>query len=224
MNEHAEPPVLEVTIAAPVEVVWRSLREPDLIKTWHGWHVDSLDDEVQMIFVDNVTVDEAAHVFQAGDQDTFECTAVPGGTRVRITRPVYRPNEEWSAYYDEVTEGWQTFLQQLKFMHELHPGEPRRTIALMGEGSPAGTSALWEQTPSPLGADWFSTPTQRGVLLPELGPGLVIIATKPTGAEQVFAMTVVTTYGLDDAAFETERERWTDWWRAAFPAAEPAQV
>lgn len=217
-------PVLEVTIAAPVEVVWRSLRDPELIKAWHGWHAESLDEEVRMIFVDNVTADDDVHVFTAGGEDTFECVAVPEGTLVRITRPLYRPDEEWSAYYDDVTEGWQTFLQQLKFMHELHPGEIRRTVALMGDGSPAGTAALWEQPPSRLGADWFSTATQRGVRLPDLGPGLLIIASKATGADQVFAMAVITTYGLDDAAFTNERDRWTGWWRTAFPTAEPAQV
>lgn len=228
MNESSvprrTPAILEVTIAAPVEVVWRSLREPDLIKAWHGWHAESLDDEVRMIFLDNVSADDDSHVLVAGGEDTFDCTAVPGGTRVRITRPAYRPDAEWSEYYDEVTEGWQTFLQQLKFMHEVHPGEHRRTIALMGEGSAAGAAELWRQPPATLGGEWFATPSQRGVQLPDLGPGLLITATKPTGDDQVFAMAVLTTYGLDDASFEIERERWTAWWRAAFPAAEPAQV
>lgn len=226
MSEHSDPPVLEVTIAAPVEVVWRSLREPDLIKAWHGWHCDSLDAEVQMIFLDGVDADDAAHVLQAGGEDTFTCEAVPEGTRVRITRPAYRPGEEWSAYYDDVTEGWRSFLQQLRFLHEVHPGEARRTVALLGEGDAAGVSDLWSTTPVPLGDDWYvsETGTQRGVLVPDLGPGLLIILIKPTGEGQVFAMAVLTTYGLDDGQFDRERDAWTAWWRTAFPAAEPAQV
>lgn len=226
MSEHADPPVIEVTIAAPVEVVWQSLREPDLIKAWHGWHCDSLDAEVQMIFLDNVDADDETHTLRAGGEDTFTCDAVPEGTCVRITRPPYRPGEEWSAYYDDVTEGWRSFLQQLRFLHEVHPGDARRTVALMGEGAAAAAADLWSSTPAPLGDDWYvsDSGSQRGVLVPSLGPGLLIILTKATVDDQVFAMAVLTTFGLDDVAFDSERDAWTAWWRTAFPAAEAAQV
>lgn len=219
-----QPTVIEVTIAAPVEAVWRSLRDPDLIRAWHGWHYDGLDEEVATIFVEHATADDDARVLRVGDEDVFTCEPVDGGTRVRITRPAYRPGEQWSDYYDEVTEGWRTFLQQLRFLHELHPDEPRRTIALMGQGPVAGIGWLWANVPSPLGPDRFRSELQRGALLPELGPGLVIVATKPVDDAETSAMVVVTTYGLSDPAFEDQRQSWTRWWRSVFPDAEDAQV
>ena len=215
---------VEVTIAAPVETVWRSLRDPVMIKAWHGWHFAGLDEEVALIYLDGVTADDEDHVLHAGGEDTFSCTAAPGGTRVRVTRPSYRPGEEWSDYYDDVTEGWTTFLQQLKFLHEQHPGQDRRTIAVMGSGSPSAVPDLWAAVPSTVGPDWFVTATQRGAVLPDLGPGLLILYAKPAPEEQVFAMAVITTYGLDDAAFDAQHEVWTAWWRSVFPDAEPAQV
>ncbi len=226
MNDTSDPPVIEVTVGAPVDVVWRSLREPDLIKAWHGWHFEGLDDEVKMIFVDNVTADENAHVLRVGADDVFSCEPVPGGTRVRVTRPPFRPEDPWSAYYDEITEGWTTFLHQLRFLHEYHPGETRRTVALMAEGAGSALLGLWRSTPTPLGEPWYASDSgsQRGVIVPSLGPGLLIIAANPRPDDQVQGMAVLTTYGLDDKTFDAERERWTAWWRTAFPAAEPAQV
>jgi uncharacterized protein YndB with AHSA1/START domain len=225
-----QPPTIEVTVAAPVATVWESLRNPDLIRRWHGWHYgEDLDKEIQLIFGNPESVDEANHVLVAGGSDRFELTEVPGGTRVRITRPPYVPDEEWSAYYDDITEGWTSFLQQLKFMHEVHPGEERRTIFLMARGPADGVPTLLKSPPVELGETWFQSAHQQGAVLPTLGPGLVITAAKdpvageegPMGAD---AMVIITTYGLDDAAFDEQREAWTTWWRSVYPDAEPAAV
>ena len=218
-----------MTIAAPVEAVWASLRDPDLVRRWHGWHCDELDEEITLIFFSDEGVDDEARVLNANAGDRFDVEPVDGGTRVRVTRAPYVPDEEWSAYYGEITEGWISFLQQLRFMHELHPGEERRTIFLMARGEPGALDRLLDSVPAATGEAWYEAEHQRGVLLPELGPGLLISATKdPTvdegGQTVVDAMAIVTTYGLDDDQFLTERDRWTGWWRTAYPASEPAQV
>jgi hypothetical protein len=224
-----QPPTIEVTVGAPVATVWESLRDPELIKRWHGWHFDSLDEEISLIFLNPKSVDEANHVLVAGGSDRFELMEVPEGTTVRITRPPYVPDEEWSAYYDDITEGWTSFLQQLKFMHEVHPGEERRTIFLMARGSADGLPTLLSTPPVELGEPWFSSAHQRGVTLPSLGPGLLITAAKePVSAEDgpmaADAMAIITTYGLDDAAFDEQRQAWTTWWRSVYPDAEPAAI
>ena len=38
------------------------------------------------------------------------------------------------------------------------------------------------------------------------------------------AMAILTTYGLDDTAFDEQREAWTTWWRSVYADAEPAAV
>ena len=49
---------IEVTIGAPMATVWQSLRDPELIKRWHGWHADELDEEISLIFGNPQSVDE----------------------------------------------------------------------------------------------------------------------------------------------------------------------
>lgn len=224
-----ERPVIEVTIAAPVEAVWASLRDPALVRRWHGWHADELDEEIQLIFFGDEAVDDQARVLNANAGDRFDVEAVEDGTRVRVTRAPYVPDEEWSAYYGEITEGWISFLHQLKFMHERHPDEDRRTIFLMGRGAPDALDRLRYSVPTTVGETWYEAEHQDGVLLPDLGPGLLIRAAKDpaqgeTGQPAVDTMAIVTTYGLDDDRFAAERDRWTGWWRSAYPEAEPAQV
>ena len=74
---------------------------------------------------------------------------------VRITRAPFVPDTEWSAYYHEITEGWLSFLQQLRFMYEEHPGEARRTLFLSGTGTGA-LAALEESIPTEAGQAWYS--------------------------------------------------------------------
>ena len=225
----SEPVVLEVTVGAPIGTVWASLRDPDLIKLWHGWHYDQLDDEITVIYGDRVEADESAYTLQLGDGDRFELTEAEAGTVVRIVRAPYVPGTEWSAYYSEITEGWLSFLQQLKFMHEQHPGESRRTIFFSGSGEAGALPLLVESLPTRAGEAAFTAAHQRGVVLPELGPGLLIVAAKPAvvderGAQTADAMAIITTYGLPEKEFAAEVDRWTDWWRTAYPASDPAQV
>jgi len=229
MSEEAEPTVVQVTVGAPIERVWESLRDPDLIRLWHGWHYDDLDAEINVIFLKDADANEAAHTLQLSDGDRFELEAAEGGTVVRVVRAPYVPDTEWSQYYHEITEGWLSFLQQLRFMHELHPGETRRTLFLTGSGAQGAVDELLESVPATVGAAHYTAEHQRGLALPDLGPGLLVVAAKPPvagdqGEVTADAMAIITTYGLDDEAFASEVEKWTAWWRSAYPEAAPAQV
>ena len=230
MTEAEQPVVVEVTVAAPIERVWASLRDPDLIRLWHGWHYDELAQEIDVIFVKDAEADEAGHTLQLSDGDRFELVATAGGTMVRVVRAPYVPGTEWSEYYHEITEGWRSFLQQLRFMQDVHPGEQRRTIFLSGSGAAGTLDDLVTSVPSAVSeTPYFVGDHQRGLLLPALGPGLLILASKPVAGDDrgrglLDAMAIVTMYGLTEDDFAKEVERWSVWWRSGYPEAAPAQV
>lgn len=230
MSEGSEPVVVEVAVASPVEVVWRSLREPELIKRWHGWHYDDLDAEVHAIYLEDVRAAEPTHTLQLSDGDRFELSeGDDGGTVVRLVRTPYVEGAEWSAYYAEITEGWLSFLQQLKFMHEVQGGAARRTIFLSGTGDPTTPSQLLSSVPVAVSEPRYVAEHQQGLELPDLGPGLLILAVKPSSTGDfegalAEAMAIVTTYGQDEAQFASTTRTWVDWWRSGYLDADEPQV
>jgi hypothetical protein len=199
---------IEVTIGAPVDVVWQALREPDQVRRWHGWHFDGLDDEIKLIYETGAHETDRPYVLVVEPDDLFELEEVDGGTLVRIIRSKPDPNSEWAAYYDDVTEGWISFLNQLRFMLERHPNEERRTVFFSAQGTASTPEDLIADSPAASGPQWFAADNQRGVVVDDLGPGLLIVGTTSIGG----AMAILTTYGQDDATFERTREQWSAWW------------
>jgi uncharacterized protein YndB with AHSA1/START domain len=200
---------IEVTIGAPVETVWQALREPDQVRRWHGWHFDGLDEEIKLIYETGAHETDRPYVLVVEPDDLFELEEVDAGTVVRNIRSKPDPNSEWAAYYDDVTEGWISFLNQLRFMLERHPNEERRTAFFSAEGTASTPEGLIADSPAASGAQWFAADNQRGVVVDDLGPGLLIVGATSKGG----AMAILTTYGQDDAAFECTRQQWSSWWR-----------
>ena len=151
-----EPTSVEVTVSAPAEVVWRWLRDPDLLEQWHGWQAPGLAGEIRQTFLDGAVEDAAARrlVLEGGDT----VVVLPQGDRsmVRMVRGSRTPQEgaegepsddrddptqDAEAPDDEVTEAWRTFLQQLRFAVERHPADRRRTLHLDGASTGAGPVA-----------------------------------------------------------------------------------
>lgn len=212
-----QPFTIEVTVAAPVEVVWAALRDPEVIRRWHGWHFDGLDEEIAEIF--GAASETAPYDLLVGGGDRFTLTPHGTGTRVTMTRAPLGQNPEWDQYYDDINEGWTTFMQQLRFGLEQHPGQDRRTMFLdvSGPDLPDPTDLLRGSDLPAAGRTWFTSAHQLGVTVDALGPGLVVVGSKsgtPGGA-----MAIVTGYGLDDAEWERTRAEWNGWWRAHYPAA-----
>ena len=216
-------PIIEVTVAAPVEVVWAALRDPDQLRRWHGWVFEGLDEEIDFIYRQRSTADDEHHVLQLTGAipdargDRFELTAVEGGTRVRIVRgPPPPPDHEWAGYYDDVTQGWVIFSQQLRFAIERQPGRERRTVFVSAARPGAGPLTL---PPELDGSPFFAVEGARGVEVRVLGPGLVV-AGQAAGKE----LLVISTYGLEQAAFTAVVDRVAAFWSARHPDADPPSV
>ncbi|NKE61790.1 hypothetical protein FXN61_35530 [Lentzea sp. PSKA42] len=176
---------IEITVAAPVDEVWRSFRDKEKIFHWHGWDAPELEAEIDLIFFQHA--EEGERTLTVQGHDTFTLTPVPEGTRIVLTRAPKGTSPEWDDYYDDITEGWITFINQLKFAHEFHPGEARRTLFWPAEVDLGVT-----------GKPFFESANQRGVVVEEWGPGLLVTSQK---------MTVVTTYGFSDDELETLRKK-----------------
>jgi uncharacterized protein YndB with AHSA1/START domain len=234
--------IIEVVIAAPIETVWRALRDPAEIRTWFGWDYPGLEEEIAMIFDTGANASEAEHTIQFGEyqgvSDRFELEPRGAGTLLRVIRSG-PAGTDWDGIYDEVVEGWRTFIQQLRFAMERQGPDARRTLYLSGhsrEGGPRPPAALgidaispgdrYEVTIAPgdtlTGAVWFRHPNQIGLTVDGFGNGLLIVhnrqptPTSPHGG----GMAVLTLFGCDDARFDALRARWIAWWTSQFDRTE----
>jgi uncharacterized protein YndB with AHSA1/START domain len=227
----SDTPRIEVTVAAPVDAVWDALRDKDKIRHWHGWEYEGLDSEIDQIFFSEAVEGDRTLELQAGGD---RISLVPRGdhTVVTLTRAPHGSDPEWEAYYDDITEGWTTFLHQLKFALERQPDAVRRTLFFAGYtgsagdvadelgltdvGSPYRATLVGEKVAGEL---WFRSANQLGVTVDAWGEGLLIVAhtppsdAKPKGA----AMAVLSTYGLDQSTFDDLNSRWTAWWAERYP-------
>jgi len=238
-----ETPRIEVTVAAPVEAVWDALRDKEKIRHWHGWEYEGteggLDQEIDLIFFSAFTEDAEAHTLELQGGDLFRVEPHEGGSKLTLTRAPHGDDPEWDAYYDDITEGWTTFMNQLRFSLERHPGEPRRTLFYSGAGDRSSSPADQLGIPRlPDGAQyelelvgeqatgqvWFRSENQVGLTVDGWGDGLLSLShivdsdKKPNGA----AMAVLTLYGVDDAAREAIDKRWRDWWSPRYPELAPS--
>lgn len=232
----ADRVLVEVTIAAPVDQVWDALGDPDKIYNWFGWEAESLKEEIDFIFYKYGRRDEAARILSfEGTEDRFELIDQGGTTVLRVVRGV-PDGESWDDVYEDMNEGWISFVQQLRLAAESHDMGPRRTIYLSGSGAvPSEALGLAHLLDTPPGAPvsvtlatgdhidgiaWHRSHWQFGITVPQWGDGLLIVTdkSKTSEAPDGRGMVILTVYGLDNDAFEALRTRWSDWWNTVFEA------
>jgi hypothetical protein len=238
-------PLLEVTVSAPADEVWNALRDPASIHQWFGWDADTLESEIKFIFVDHAIASDADRTvrFDEGMEDRFEVEARGDSTLVRVVRPAPAADHDWDEVFEDMTQGWIAFVQQLKFALERHPGDTRRTLYFSGSprhaGDPLGMAALGLPAHAAAGERytagsppgdalsgevWHRGRHQIGVEVEAWGDGLLIVMDRPasdrwpTGGSQA----ILTTYGLSDEAFTALEAAWSRWWNAQFGA--PSQT
>jgi uncharacterized protein YndB with AHSA1/START domain len=143
----SEPVLFEVVIAAPADTVWRALRDRTEIRRWFGWDYEGIDDEIDMIFFGEGTADDAARTLDFGPAGRLALEDQGDRTIVRLVRAAPAGQDGWDGVYDDINEGWLSFMQQLRFMLERHPSQDRETVHI------------------PLTGDlWFESENQRGVI------------------------------------------------------------
>ena len=233
MTDHRDVAV-EVTIAAPIETVWRALRDRDDLRRWHGWEFDGLDEEIEVIYFS-----EAAEEDPGGPDrrlvcggSVFELSARGPSTVVRVVMAEPPDSDAWHGWYDDIRHGWFTFVQQLRFFLERHPGQDRRTVLLSGPPVDPGQPGL----PTLLGLDgtgepgspyaaslptgedvtgrvWFRSEHQLGVTVDSWNDGLLVVTDRRTPAGAILS-----TYGMDEAAGAELAGRWREWWAKHYAA------
>src|SRR5262249_8667603 len=146
-------------------------------------------------------------------------------------------DHDWDDIFEDVTQGWIAFVQQLRFAVERHRDERRRTLFLSGAplrtGDPLAGVALGLPENAAVGTTyaitapmgdalagriWHRGRHQVGVTIDRFGDGLLIVmdrrpeAALPHGHSQV----ILTTYGQDERTFNELAARWRTWWSAHF--------
>ncbi len=237
---------LSVVINSDAQQVWTMLREPALVAQWHGWNADDQAAEINEIYFSPNVIEGADHTSLVVDGgDIFTLKPVPTGTEVSVTRAAVDHNSEWAAWDEDITQGWLTFLQQLRFALERHPHGKRKTLfcSLPGKDGSAIEKLGLSEVPAPgepyattlaTGEDiegkvWFRSNHQVGLTVhsyAEHGDGLVIVADQPVIDDirpDGGSMIIVSTYDLGAHQLESIRTRWDAWRAENYPTSEPLQ-
>lgn len=230
---------LSVHVNADARQVWVMLREPSLVAQWHGWEAEGLEDEIRQIYFTNATEAADHKSLDLGGRYTFTLEPVGDGTVLTVA-----PGSEGGQEPDEdVLEGWQTFVQQLRFALERHPNAKRQTTYFADDSAPSGgvlRNLGLDSLPAPgedyeatlstgetvAGKVWFRSAHQVGLTVhsyADHGDGLLIVAdlprtrARPDGGTRL----LVTTYGLGARALAELRSHWDGWRRRHFPSSAP---
>ena len=231
---------LSVLVNADAEQVWLMLREPARTAKWHGWETEGLAEEIQHIYYTDA-VEGPDHLrLELGGGDVFTLEPHADGTLLTLTRG--QAKGELAKHDADISEGWATFLQQLKFALERHPKAPRRTIFV--DGTSSAHTKLWDALgidtgwlPDPgepyelalttgatlTGKVWYRSDTQLGLTVAdyaEHGDGLLILAQQAPLAgvrEHPGAQIIASTYGLGASAFESIGAQWDTFMETHYP-------
>ncbi|MEU4244044.1 activator of HSP90 ATPase [Actinoplanes sp. NPDC026619] len=208
-----KPYDVEVAVAAGRDETWEAVTQPAVLRQWFGWEYDGLGAEIQQIFVDQAALLAPERMGWA-DGSYLEVSGGDDRATVRVIRDGSGPTGP--ERYDAIEEGWRAFLVQLRFLLDRRPTGRRRTLYLTGETTGRQALALAEGA-----GEWQQFGPRVAWTVDGDGFLVVVSARLPLDDHDAGRMEVtVSTYGLDDAAFESLREQWTKRWAPAAAGAE----
>src|SRR6187431_1125670 len=196
----ADRVIVEILVAAPIDTVWKAVQDPVEAQRWFGWDYPNLAAELVEMWKDSRSDETRREISSDNMPDRFTFEDLGTHTVVRIVRSAPAGDNSWTGIYDDMIEGWITFMQQLKFALERHPADNRRTLFLNGRAKSAGAShpadalglsSLWvvpngekyEVTAATsdrlTGTVWYRAPHQMGFTIDGFGDGLVIAQIRP---------------------------------------------
>jgi hypothetical protein len=235
--------IVEILVAAPIDTVWKAIKDPAEVRRWFGWDYPDLAADVEGMWAGNRADDTKYELHTDPMPDRFKLEDLGTHTIVRIIRSAPADDPGWQGIYDDLAEGWLTFVQQLKFLLERHPAADRRTVYLNGRAASAATP----QPVAALGLDalgvvpigeryaietaageklagtvWYRATYQLGLTVDGYGDGLLILGARPRTEKSHHGggSVIVTTYGLDDGAFQRVQDRWKKWWAGTYEVIE----
>ncbi|MEV4706680.1 activator of HSP90 ATPase [Actinoplanes sp. NPDC049316] len=199
----SKPYAVEVTVAAGRDRVWAAVTQPEVLRQWFGWDYDELDAEIRHIFVTEATL-QAPEQMGWADGSYLVVTGDDERATVRVARDGPRTGD--ADRYDAIEEGWRSFLIQLRHFLGEQPSGARRTVYLTGTttGRRALETAGGEATRAGKRVAWLIDADGHLVVVAGQEP----LDSLDTGMVEV----TVSTYGLDDAAFDVLRKRWRERW------------
>jgi uncharacterized protein YndB with AHSA1/START domain len=207
-----KPYSVEIVLPVGRDEAWDAVTQPAVLRQWFGWDYDGLAAEIQQIFVDQATFLAPERMGWA-DGSYLEVVGDDDRAVVRAVREGSVPDNPDA--YDAIEEAWRGFLTQLRFLFERRPGGGRRTIYLTGETTGRQALSLAETGWEAVGRRVSWTVDADGFLI-------VVAGRVPLDGPSAARMEVtVSTFGLDDDAFEARREEWTKKWA---PLAADADV
>ena len=228
----------EVRVNAPIDVVWDALTIPVQIQQWFGWEYEGLEAEIQQIFVDVAAVNVSEHAVRWPHGDEFLLQAEGSETRMLTYRPM--PNvDSMPEQAEDIDEGWNAVVEQLRFWLEHHRGEQRATIYLSGaarEEYPSVSAALGLEVASAVGecyecssvageqlagTVWSRQNNVTGLTVEAYGSGLIVLLDHDSRRQPPHGggMVIISTYGLPSERFERIKRQWVSAWEDKYEAS-----
>jgi hypothetical protein len=198
-----KPYELEISVPVGRDVAWDAVTQTAVLHQWFGWDYDGLDAEIQQIFVAEATLWAPERMGWA-DGSSLEVDGDDDHARIRVAREGTGPARPEA--YDAIEEGWRAFLLQLAFWLRERPEGARRTLYLTGETT--GRQALTLAT-----GEWEKFGPRVAWTVDADGHLVVVAGHLPLDEPSAARFEVtVSTFGLDDEAFEAVRETWAKRW------------